>query len=463
MVIDPASRRDRDTPATPVGARCIGDDLTVLCVDGVERVSVNLDAGASTPALDVVGAAVFDLLPWYSSVHRGAGAKSQFSTDRYEAARDAVLRFSGGRPDDMAVLCRNTTEAINIAAHRLGLKPGDTVVTTVAEHHANLLPWQRLHRDRGIGIRWVECDRRGMFDPDDVIAALEAGPPPALLAITGAANVTGWMPDVEPAVDAAHRLGARVLLDAAQLAPHRPLHTAADLIAWSGHKMYAPFGTGALVGPADLFAEGDPLIVGGGAVRLVDLDDVVWADAPDREEAGSPNVVGAVALAAAIEWYEATGWESIVAHERAQSKRLRRGLGSITGVHLLGPDPADVDADDSMLAVGAFNVAGLDHPLLAARLSAEYGIAVRHGCFCAHPYLVRLLGLDAATTARYRADIVAGDRRNIPGAVRASATITTTDEQIDSFLAAVADLAAGKPAPVSYHQDPATGDYSPVT
>lgn len=451
-------------------ARLVGDDVTVPCVDGIERVYLGLDAGASTPALERVAAAVTEFLPQYSSVHRGAGAKSQFSTRAYESARDKTLRFAGRSEDrDIAIFCRNTTEAINIAAHRFPLSAGDTIVTTVVEHHANLLPWQRAAERSGATIRYVECGVDGTFSPADVAAAIETSQRPVLLAITAAANVTGWMPELDPIIDHAHAHGVRVLVDAAQLAPHRPMHQLrADLIAWSGHKMYAPFGTGVLIGPKDVFADGAPFVVGGGAVNLVDLDGAMWTDAPDREEAGSPNVVGAVALAAAYDAYDEIGWEAIVDHEVRIARKIRHGLAAIDGVRLLGPAVDDPRAgsgsggmDERMLAVGTFTLADMPHPLVAARLSHEYAIGVRHGCFCAHPYLVRLLGLSERDTARYRHDITVGDRRDIPGAVRASAAISAGEADIDRFLAAVADLAAGKPEPVPYVQDRSTGDYLP--
>lgn len=222
--------------------------------------------------------------------------------------------------------------------------------------------------------------------------------------------------------------------------------------------MYAPFGTGVLIGPRAVFEEGDPFLAGGGAVDLVDLDEVMWTDPPDREEAGSPNVIGAVALGAAIEAIESYGWPAIIAHERELAERLRRGLASIDGVRLLGPA-----LDVPTLAVASFVVEGLPHALVAARLSAEFAIGVRHGCFCAHPYLVRLLGLSSDEISRYRRDVVAGDRSGIPGAVRASAGITTTTAEIDTLLAAVAELAAGRPPGIEYRQDPVTGDWWPMT
>jgi selenocysteine lyase/cysteine desulfurase len=362
----------------------------------------------------------------------------------------------------VAIFCRNTTEAINHLAYRLRLAPDDVVVTTVVEHHANLLPWGRVATRR-----YVECSDAGTFSVEAVCEALDTGPPPALLAVTAASNVTGWLPPVDAVIDAAHQRGVPVVVDAAQLAPHRPLPPAADFIAFSGHKLYAPFGSGALVGPRALFETGDPFLAGGGAVDLVGLDEVVWTAPPDREEAGSPNVIGAVALHAAVDALGAVGWDAIVEHEQALARRLRTGLGAIDGVRLLGPLAATTDdgpgGSVETLPVATFTVEGLHHALVAARLSAEYGVAVRHGCFCAHPYVVRLLGLSEQTVHAYRDEVLRGDHRNVPGAVRASAGLGTSGPDIERLIEAVAELAGGDPPPVPYEQDPSTGDYFPVT
>jgi selenocysteine lyase/cysteine desulfurase len=446
----------------------IGSDQLVPCLDGSRRRAIELDQAASTQAIPEAAARVAEFLPWYSSVHRGAGFRSRHATAAYEDARRAVLSFAGREPQgpDVAILCRNTTEAINHLAYRLRLKASDTVVTTVVEHHANLLPWGRVAERR-----YVECSPQGTFTVEDVCSALDAGgQPAALLAVTGASNVTGWLPPLDAIISAAHERGVPVLVDAAQLAPHRALPPAADFLAFSGHKLYAPFGTGALVGPRSLFETGDPFLAGGGAVDLVGLDEVIWTAPPNREEAGSPNVVGAVALHAAIDALGDLGWEDIVAHERALARRLGRGLRAIDRVRLLGPMGAVdenkvIGGDDpaETLAVAAFTVEGIHHALVAARLSAEYGIAVRHGCFCAHPYVVRLLGLADTEVEAYRSEVLRGDHRRVPGAVRASAGLGTSGRDIDALLAAVADLAGGMPAPVPYQQDSATGDFFPVT
>ena len=442
-----ATRAGSGPSALPVAL--VGDDEMVPCADGVERRYLSFDAAASTGALPGVMRAVQEFLPRYSSIHRGAGYKSQLSTAAYEHAREAALAFAGRTGDDVAIICRNTTEAVNHLAYRLGLGRDDVVVTTVVEHHANLLPWRRQ-----ASCTYVECSSEGTFSPADVIAALESRPRPRLLAVTGASNITGWQPDLDAIIGAAHERGVPVFVDAAQLAPHAPMPAAADFIAWSGHKMYAPFGAGILVGPRAAFVEGDPFLAGGGAVDLVDLAEVIWSGPPEREEAGSPNVVGAVALDASIAALSEIGWPAIRRHDAAIADRLRHGLAGIAGVRLLGPS-----LETATLPVATFEIDGLSHGLVAARLSAEFGIGVRHGCFCAHPYLMRLLGLSDDEVGRYRDAVRHGDRSAMPGAVRASGGVQTSEEDVDRLLEAVRVIASGEPAPVAYVQEPATGDW----
>ncbi len=439
----------------------VGDGIPAPGAAATHRPDLPRAAAATTAALGTVLARVEEFVPWYSSVHRGAGYKSQLATCRYEDARSAALAFAGRIPPpgdfgdagrgDVAIICRNTTEALNHLAYRLRLARGDVVVTTVAEHHANLLPWSRAAT-----CRYVECDRDGTFGADDVTAALDRRPAPRLLAITGASNITGWMPPLADIIAAAHDRGVPVVVDAAQLAPHRPLPAGADFLAWSGHKMYAPFGAGVLVGPGQAFADGDPFLAGGGAVDLVDLDEVLWTAPPEREEAGSPNVVGAVALHAAIDTLTGIGWPALIGHERRIARSLRRGLASIPGVRLLGPG-----AGAETLPVATFTVEGVPDALVAARLAAEDAIGVRHGCFCAHPYLMRLLGHTREDMRRHRDEIRRGDRSQMPGAVRASGGINTTEEDMARLIAAVTRIARGDPPPVPYRQDPRTGDFFP--
>ena len=432
----------------------VGDDVVVPVEADVQRRYVNLDCAASTPASVQVTAAVTEFLPWYSSVHRGAGAKSQRSSERYEQARDTVLRFVGGDPlRHTVVFPRNTTEALNIAAFRLDLDRDDVVLTTVAEHHSNLLPWRRYAQ-----VRYVEVARDGTFAVEDVVSGLDQKPVPKVLAITGASNVTGWLPPLAPIIAAARARGVMVVVDAAQLAPHRPINMSAagiDLLAWSGHKMHAPFGAGALIGPRALFAEGEPLLTGGGSIAAVTLEEVIWAPSPDRDEAGSPNVVGVVALDAAVKELTQRGWASILRDEAALLDELDRQLATVPGLTRYGPS-----SRNDRLPVAAFNLDGIPHALVASRLSHEFGIGVRSGCFCAHPYIERLLQLSQEEIRDYRQRVRSGQHARLPGAVRASAGLGTTRNDMKLLGDALRVIATTPEVGSEYDLTP-TGEFLP--
>ncbi len=429
-----------------------GDRLDVPLVGGGSTRAVNFDFAASSPALAAVDRAVREFLPWYSSVHRGAGYKSLVSTAAYEHARADVARFVGARDDDVVVFTRNTTDAINVLAAAL---PDDCrVVTFRGEHHADLLPWRRREVQH-LPIPRDPADVAGVLD--EALSAL--GPGPTLFAGTAVSNVTGECWPVAELTAVARRHGARVVVDAAQLAPHGPVDLAdweADWTVLSGHKMYAPYGAGALVGRRDWLEQREPFLAGGGAVAFVTLDDVLWLDAPERQEAGSPNVVGAVAMGAACRALLDHGMDHVLSHERHLDRRLRAGLDTVDGLvrhHLWGDD-------HPRIAVETFTLAGYHHSHLAAILSAEYGIAVRDGCFCAHPLMVRLMDVDADDVVRIGAQVAAGNHANVPGATRASAGLATTDDDVDRLVDALTRIATDGPS-WTYEQDPATGNWSP--
>ena len=242
----------------------------------------------------------------------------------------------------------------------------------------------------------------------------------------------------------AHAHGAQLFVDAAQLAPHRPVDMAGsgiDFLALSGHKLYAPFGAGALVGDRRRLSERAPLLHGGGAIELVTPDDVIWADAPQRHEAGSPNVVGAVALAAACRALLDVGMDSVAAREQALATYLWSGLSTVPGLRRLTLWPEDVER----VGLATFNLDGYRHPLLAAILSAEHAIGVRHGCFCAHLLITRLLGIPDAEVDRLASELRAGRRPSLPGAVRASLGLGSTPDEIDRLVDALHEIAATGP------------------
>ncbi len=440
-------------PLSFTAGQYVGDDLWVSVLDGRPRQYVDLDTAATSSASVVVARAVQDFLPWYASVHRGAGIRSQLTSARYEEAREIITRFVGGDPaTHVALFPRNTTEALNLLAFRLGLTRDDVVVTTAVEHHANLLPWQRYAQ-----LRVVDVDRQGTFDVAAVEAALDQHPRPRVLAVSGGSNVTGWLPDLRAIAAAARQRGVLTVVDGAQLVPHRPVDISAlgiDVIAFSGHKMYAPFGAGALVAPRALLAGGEPFLVGGGAVGAVSFDDVIWADGPDRDDAGSPNVIGVVALTAAADELRSDGWSSVRSHEDHLVRALDSELRSVPGLRRLGPVTGD------RLPVAAFNLEGVPHGLLAARLANEYAIGTRSGCFCAHPYMGRLLGLTDAEVAQFHADVRAGNRHRLPGAVRVSANRQTYLTDIPLLGQALREIAATPEGAERYELD-ARGDFTP--
>ncbi|MGH7721591.1 MAG: aminotransferase class V-fold PLP-dependent enzyme [Candidatus Dormibacteria bacterium] len=437
--------------------RLCGADMQVPLADGSLRRYVNLDCAASTPALESVVAAVTEVLPWYSSVHRGAGHLSQVSTRLYEAARQAVAAFVGARPGDSVVFVRNTTDAINHLAACLRVPAGATVLSTEMEHHANMLPWRRLGP-----VEHLPPPRSAAQLLDSVDAALRAGGGRiAVLAVSGAGNVTGEVMPVAEMARLAHAHGAIISVDAAQLAPHRAIDMTAldvDCLALSGHKMYAPFGAGALVVRTDLVAEAEPLLAGGGAVDFVTVDDVLWTGMPDRLEAGSPNVIGAIALGVAAGTLGTVGMTRIADHERELLARVDAAFAELPRLRRLRlwEDPS-VDR----LGVVTFTVAGLDHALVAAVLSAEHAIGVRHGCFCAHPYITHLLGIDAVAADSVRSSLRRGERVGIPGAVRASFGLGTTERDVDELCAALSQLLDRGPR-LEYLQDVHTGDFHPT-
>jgi selenocysteine lyase/cysteine desulfurase len=440
--------------------------LDVLCplLDGTRRCYTNFDNAASTPPMKAAQQAVDDFLVYYSSVHRGTGFKSQLSTHAYEQARRVVMNFVGADPAiHTCIFGKNTTEAINKLARRLPLHENRNIVLSSGmEHHSNDLPWRAATK-----VVHVQLTPDGRLDEADFDLQLAkyAGQI-YLVALTGASNVTGYLNSIHRLAEKVHAAGAFFMVDCAQLAPHRkikmlPLDDPAhlDFISISAHKMYAPFGTGALVGRKDVFEHGDPDMTGGGTVEIVTLDQVVWTEPPEREEAGSPNVVGAIALAAAIRQLEAVGMPVVAEHEAELTQHALRGLATIPGIKIFGDsNPANAL---NRLGVIPIQLEKVNHFLAAAILGYEYGIGVRSGCFCAHPYILHLLGLSREQANAVRQRMLDGDKSEMPGLIRASFGIYNSLDEVDYLLEAIRHISGGD-YQGEYQQDRATGEYSPV-
>jgi selenocysteine lyase/cysteine desulfurase len=452
------------TDLLSVRERIVGINTQVpLLHNGDTRPYINFDNAASTPALRDVLDTVNEFMLWYSSVHRGTGFKSKVATQAYDDAHRSVAEFVGANLRDHAVIFgKNTTEAINKLSYRLPLTKEDVVLVSLLEHHSNDLPWRaRAH------VEHITADPVGCLDEDDLERLLDQYRDRVkLVAITGASNVTGHLPNIHQIAEKVHAAGAQILVDCAQLAPHRRMSMGApddpahlDYVAISAHKMYAPFGTGALIGRRETFERGEPEYRGGGAIEIVTLDAVEWSAPPDRDEAGSPNVVGAVALAAAIKALNKIGMDVIAEHEAELTAYTLERLATIDGLHVYGD--TDPKSAANRLGVIPFNLSGLSHFLVAAILGAEWGIGVRNGCFCAHPYLLHLLGLSPDESQRIRSEILANDRRDMPGLTRISFGLYNTAEEVDVLIQALTNIARGKYYG-RYEQDLRSGEYHAV-
>jgi selenocysteine lyase/cysteine desulfurase len=444
--------------------RIVGLDERVPLLDGRRTPYVNLDNAATTPALRAVLDAVERFLPYYSSVHRGTGFKSRLSTAVYDEAHAAIARFVGADAETAAIIFgKNTTEAINKLAFRYPFGARQVVLSTGMEHHSNDLPWRR----RAQVVR-AAVTRDGRLDEDDMDRLLaKYGERVALLTVSGASNVTGYVQPIHRLARKAHAVGARILVDAAQLAAHRridvkplgdPEHL--DYVVLSAHKMYAPFGTGALVGRRDTFLHGAPEHPGGGTVEVVTPTDVYWAGLPDREEAGSPNVIGAVAMAVAAQTLMDAGVDSAARDEASLTAHALEHLQDVTGLTVYGAgDPAAPDGD--RIGVIAFNVGSVPHALVAAILGHEAGIGVRSGCFCAQSYVAHLLGLTAEQRERRRSGPVAEQGADRPGMVRVSLGLYNTRGEIDA-LADMLERITRRDYRGDYRRAAGSGDYIPA-
>lgn len=460
----PASTPGYDVLA--IRAEVLGADALVPTLGGATKPYVNLDNAASTPTLRAVMRAVDEFLPWYSSIHRGAGYKSQLSTALYEAARGAVCEFLGADPERHAVIFgKNATEAINSLAFRVGRDEEAVVLSTMIEHHSNILPWRMRTQ-----LEYLDVDDAGHIDLEHLEEQLRRyGRRVRLVAVCGGSNVTGCVPPIHEIARMAHRYGARILVDAAQLAPHRTIRMgrpddedALDFVVFSAHKMYAPFGTGVLVGPKEFFEDGPPAFVGGGTVDIVMEDEIIWSEAPHVEEAGSPNVVGVVALHAALREIERLGMPAIEAHERELTRYALERLKDVLGVRIYGATTCGDGAGhgDDRLGVISFNIGGQPHARVAAVLTYEHAVAIRNGCFCAHPFLLHLLDMSEESTRQCREEIRRHNYSSIPGAARMSFGIYNTRADVDAAIAGLQEIVAGRERG-RYTIDPPSGQYYP--
>jgi cysteine desulfurase/selenocysteine lyase len=411
-------------PLTDAEIRSLREDFPILRTEVNGHPLVYLDSGATSQRpLAVLDAEREFATTLNSAVHRGAHTLAAEATEAFEEARATLARFVGA-DDDEIVWTSNATEAINLVAYafsnasvgrggaaaaRFRLGPGDEIVTTEMEHHANLIPWQELAARTGATLRVIPVDDEGALLLDDAPITDRT----RILAVTHVSNVLGVINPVEQLIAAAHEVGALVLLDACQSAPHMPLDVHAlgvDFAVLSGHKMLGPTGIGALYGRRELLEAMPPFLTGGSMITTVTTTEAEYLPPPQRFEAGTQRVSQAVALAAAVDYLTAVGMPRIAAHEAELGRRLLDGLTAIEGVRVLGAGIAL-----PRVGLASFDIPGI-HSHDVGQFLDDLGIAARVGHHCAQP-LHRRLGVTAST--------------------RASTYLYSTGDEIDALLDAV--------------------------
>ncbi|CAM2825379.1 MULTISPECIES: cysteine desulfurase [Dermacoccus] len=379
----------------PLLARRVRDDKPL----------VYLDSGATSQSPESVITAEGDFYRTVNAaVHRGAHQLSEEATDAYEGARETIARFIGGRADDI-VFTKNATEALNLVAYafsnagapgamdgvdeaiasKFALGPGDEIVVTAMEHHANLVPWQELARRTGATFRWIEITDDGFVDLDSAREVITERA--KVVAFTHVSNVLGTINPVNDLATIAREAGALVVLDACQSVPHMPVDVAqldVDFLAFSGHKMLGPTGIGVLWGKHELLEAMPPFLTGGSMIEIVKLEGTTFAPPPQRFEAGTPNAAQAVGLGAACDYLEALGMDNVLRHEQDLIQLTLDGLAERPWVSVLGPQDAG-----ARLGAVAFVVDGV-HPHDVGQILDDAGVAIRTGHHCAWPLHRRL-------------------------------------------------------------------------
>lgn len=417
----------------------LGINTKIPLLNGYYIKAINFDNAATTPPFIPVIKEIISFLPWYSSIHRGFGYKSQLSSKIYEKTRKVVCNFvNADFNTNTVIFVKNTTEAINKLSNILYEKHSSSVVlSTDMEHHSNDLPWRKYTID------YITVDDFGKLSLEDLENKLiHYTGNVKLVTITGASNVTGYTPDIHKAAELAHKYGAKIMVDGAQLVPHMPVDMKdnnspqhLDYLVFSAHKMYAPFGTGVLIGSKEDFNNIPPDYSGGGTIDIVTHDYIKWAQTPLKDEAGSPNVIGVLALAVAIETLTAIGMKNIEKHEKALTKYALDKLRKIPDIEIY----CDESSLEERIGVITFNIKDIYHEVLAKILSYEAGISARNGCFCAHPYIQKLLHM---TNEEVIQRIETGVRK--PGMVRISFGLYNSIEEIDKLVYFLNKIALNK-------------------
>ncbi|MBR9836546.1 MAG: cysteine desulfurase [Rhodobacteraceae bacterium] len=373
-------------------------DFPILSREVNGKPLVYLDNGASAQKPQaVIDAVTRGYAEEYANVHRGLHYLSNLATEKYEAVRGITARFLGAKDEEEIVFTSGTTEGINLVAYSWAMprfEPGDEIVLSVMEHHANIVPWHFLRERQGVVLKWVDVDETGVLDPQKVIDAI--GPKTKLVAVTQLSNVLGTVVDVKTICHAARELGVPVLVDGSQGAVHMPVDVediGCDFYAITGHKLYGPSGSGAIFIRKERLAEMRPFMGGGDMIREVHKDSVTYADPPMKFEAGTPGIVQQIGMGVALEYLMALGMKNVAAHEAQIAAYAGARLSGLNWLQVQGNAPGKA-------AIFSFTLDGAAHAHDVSTILDKKGVAVRAGHHCAGP-LMDHLGLSATCRASF--------------------------------------------------------------
>ncbi len=407
----------------------VGLNEPVELKDGTKTALINFDNAATTPALRPVMDEVDEKLSMYGSIGRGFSQKSNYSTDLYNETRKKVLDFVGADEENYTCFyVNNTTDGLNKLASAIIESKDDVVLTTRIEHHSNDLSWRERCK-----VIYAEVDDKGRVKYEDIEKLLKENKVD-YVSVTAASNVTGYVTDVHRVAKMAHKYGAKIIVDGAQIVSHRSFSMLGkteeeniDFFVFSAHKMYSPYGGGAVVGLTSVLNEHMPEFYGGGIVKIVSDSDQLYKDAPARYEAGSPNYPGVVGLGKAIDILNEVGFGSIQEHEQKMIRKAMDGLLKYDTAVVYG----DTEDISDRVGVVTFNFTDVNSQILAEQLSQVGGVATRRGAFCAHPYVWRLLGVNSEEVIDAYGSC---DSEFTPGMIRISFGIYNTEEELDEFF-----------------------------
>ena len=403
------------------------------CIEGI-----NFDNAATTPPIKSSIECIYRLSNTYASIGRGTGQKAEITTDLYHASKEFIMDFFNVRKKEkyVVIYVNNTTEGINKLAKTL-IKADDNevVISSRMEHHSNDLPW----RNRG-KVDYIEVDEQGRLKIEELEEKLKNNLGKVkYVSLTGASNVTGYVNDIHCIAKIVHKYGAKLIIDAAQLVPHKKVEISGELeeedidfLVFSSHKIYSPFGIGVIIGLKEDFEKAEPDYSGGGTVDLVLDGDVTYLPPPERDEAGTPNFLGVMSLINSLSFINTIGYDYIEEHENILLNHTLNGLKNIPGVINYG----DVDNISDRLGIATFNIEKMYHRDVAELLAKKNGISVRHGWFCAHPYCRRLMNINENEAKLF----LENPNEKMLGMIRISFAIYNSVDEVDKFLNIIEDI-----------------------